>query len=132
MNFDAQVGDALVMKVVGSIVAIILAFLGVWHRFYRTRKNVSGENGERVRFEDAIADAREARKEAHDANKAAMEVQRQMGRLEAENEQCNKRADRQDVEIAALKTQNAEQAIQIQQLTRVLKHRFNPSASDSI
>ena len=93
----------------------------VWSRFYKTRRGVAADNVERLRYEDMLEEMRGlrleatgARKEAHDARNEVMGVQRKMGRLEAENEECNKRADRQDQEIAALKEQNQRQATQLE------------------
>lgn len=125
---DPLFADALVVKVVGSVTAIILACLALWVRFYRARTTVALKDGERITFEDAIKASADARREAHAANNAVMVVQRQLGRLEAENEACNKRADRQDIEIRELKAQNEKQAGQIDLLMR--KKTFNPTRSD--
>ena len=116
------------LKTFGTIAVVGLGSLLGWRQISKVRSLNAGDDDERLRLTDAFASAQTARERAHELSNEMMAMQRRMGRLEAENEACNKRTDRLDTEVADLKAENRQQAGQIAELMR--KKTINPNASD--
>ena len=126
MDFSTAAYDLL--KTFGTIAVVGLGSLLGWRQISKVRSLNAGDDDERLRLTDAFASAQTARERAHELSNEMMAMQRRMGRLEAENEACNKRTDHLDAEVADLKAENRQQAGQIAELMR--KKTINPNASD--
>lgn len=116
--FDLSPATADLLKLFVAIAGTGLGSLFGWRAISKTRSLNATDDDERLRLTDAFRASQMARDRAHQLANEMQAVQYRMGRLEAENEACNKRTDELALELKEVRAENTRLSDQVERLIR--------------